>query len=323
MKILITEEQKKLLTEVVTSIVYHITHLTNLYNILVKNKFILTSKIGSESDNLHPELFYLSTARSKHSYYVDTRLETYKTIIEINGNKINSRYKGRAIQYWDQGKNKVLGNNARIDILKVSEMEDRILSNKSEIPNAKSYINSISILLDFTNINDITFHNKMMAKVIKEIILICLREKIPLYFYKRKSDMLNGQVNKSWDIKKVIEAVKNVKKEDISIYTKDTEYNLKKNQFYFLIQLYKHNKFKDLSGETKNWLTKFLNDWNNDRIKVIKTIEHIIYSNRLNFRNKYYSKFVEIMRKNNNINISDFLDSLYDKWSKIVVNENN
>lgn len=316
MKIIITEQQNNLLLERISSVVYHITGLSNLYNILVKDKFILTGKVGSEMDDLHSELFYFSTARSKHSYYVNTRLETYKTIIELDGDKINNRYKGKGVQYWDKGKNKVLGNNARIDILKVSEMEDRILSNKSEIPNAKSYMKSISILLDFINVNDVAFNNKMMAKIIKQIILICLRDKIPLYFYKRKTDMLNGQLNKVWDIKKVIEAVKHIKEEDISIYTKDIEYNLKKNEFYFLLQLYYHKDLKDLDKKTKNWLTKFLDDWNSDRIKVIKTIEYMIYSNRLNVRNKYYAKLVEIMRKNNNINVPDFLTSIYNKWQK-------
>lgn len=170
---------EQLLNEGSSDILYHFTSSHNLLNILKTNEISLTAAIGSKSDLdiNRKKFFFFSTTRSKKSGY--TRGEVK---IVLDGRKLGDNYKIIPVDYWRYPK-KPSDWETKADYIrsmKSSEQEDRIISDKSTIPNAKKYIKGIHFL-----INEYT---------ISEIIRYCEMYDIPLYVYKRREDWLN-QVN--------------------------------------------------------------------------------------------------------------------------------
>ncbi|MFW6243064.1 MAG: hypothetical protein ACOC2W_02800 [bacterium] len=132
---LINNEIHKLINEGITDIVYHFTYIPNLINILKTNKFMLTPVMGGESDEndyTKGRYFFLSTQRSKG-------MSGYGALngnvcIVLDGRKLSHNYKSIPIDFWSD------------TIHKSDEMEDRIVSDKPQIDNAKKYIIEIHVL---------------------------------------------------------------------------------------------------------------------------------------------------------------------------------
>jgi len=160
---------KKLLQERASDILYHITTIRKLYSILSGNRFILTPATTEKDYTINKNKFYfLSASRNlKNSYFnnylIDDEISYRETnilcILVLDGNKLGNKYKSIPVSYF----------KSRIN----NEMEDRIILNNPEIPNARSYIKEIHI---YGNTAIQTF-NKFFKIVYK------LRKDIPLYYY--------------------------------------------------------------------------------------------------------------------------------------------
>jgi uncharacterized protein YdcH (DUF465 family) len=111
---------------------YHYTQLSTVVSIVTSNRFELTFSSGA--DELSSKYsFYLSCTRIPTGQYAYPYYKnSVHCLIELDASKVSNNYKIVPIDYWGGMKD---------------ESEDRILSNKSSIDNAKSYIHAIHIYI--------------------------------------------------------------------------------------------------------------------------------------------------------------------------------
>jgi len=198
------EINKFQLNETLTDIVYHFTQSNLMVNILKTNSFSLTAAVGSKSDldvNSN-RFFFFSTTRSKSTGYVRGNVK-----MVLDGNKLNSNYKSVPVDYWQYSKNPkdYINKNDYNTALKSNEQEDRIVSYKSEIPNAIKYIIAIHVEYkdDQNRINEFI-----------DLIQYSKKYNIPIYFYANHNDWLNENKKGLIDINKIP-----TQKKDVNTYT--------------------------------------------------------------------------------------------------------
>jgi hypothetical protein len=178
------------LNEALTDEVYHFTHLSSLYNIFKTNEFITTAAVATSSDMVlnKGKFFFFSTTRSNSTGYVMGHAK-----LVLDGRKLNQRYKGVAVDYWQSSKNRndYLSDQDYKQALLNSEMEDRIVTNEPTIPKAMSYIKAIHILIGK--------YERIGAKKLEYFLTTAKENNIPIYFYDVKQNWLlqnkNGLVN--------------------------------------------------------------------------------------------------------------------------------
>lgn len=188
----------RLLTEGISSIIYHFTYFPYLVNIVKEDKFQLTNNLGTRSDlnTSKGKFYFLSTTRSKATGFNNRNVK-----IVLNGTKLGQKYKAFPIDYWqystkpeDYGNMEDPSSKASyINALQSNENEDRIVSDKPLIDNAMSYILETHILID----------NNYIRSVNKNDVIWLISEyknkNIPLYFYSEKRDFLLEDKNKRID----------------------------------------------------------------------------------------------------------------------------
>jgi hypothetical protein len=135
---------KELLQEAVSSILFHATSLYSAIQILKSREFVLSADFAKEAERrIDTPMFYLSTSRSRSGEYRYSRRENTMTnvtvLLVLDGNRLNQRYKGFAVEYWGFVDSK--------GIPLKDEMEDRIFSPNRTIP-IDSHIISIDVYLD-------------------------------------------------------------------------------------------------------------------------------------------------------------------------------
>lgn len=136
------KEYFKLYTEGASSILFHHTHIRNLIKILDTNKFKLTFSLSGNPDRekLKDHAFYMSFSRIRWSGY-NHGSGVGSVIIQVDGSKLNQRYKVEPIDYWRYG------FETRLKSAIADEQEDRLMYNKSSI-SASPYIQNVSILIN-------------------------------------------------------------------------------------------------------------------------------------------------------------------------------
>ena len=160
-KIYLTESQlNNLITERMSSKVYHYTSIYNVLKMSEEDTIYLQSALGGTANNSNNgKLFYLSTTRTKYqSFGYSNKFTNNAARIELNGDKLNNDFSGHAYSYWspNMGKYGYLKNTMGLNKDKQhhirDEAEDRLYSNKNSIEPAHKYINRIDIII--TDIND-------------------------------------------------------------------------------------------------------------------------------------------------------------------------
>lgn len=144
--------QKNILNERISPIVYHYCGYASCYGICENNQFVLSHIMrGTADGNINKTRHYLSLTRVKthkvgFSQHRDVR-------ITLDGEKLNSRYKGGPVDYWgaSMGKQWYMKDGAERGHFDThqsrTENEDRVFSKDPVIPNAKEYILRIDVLL--------------------------------------------------------------------------------------------------------------------------------------------------------------------------------
>lgn len=134
---------EEVLSEGSSQILYHFTRLNRLENILNNDSFYLTPAV-SKSEKTNGRDYFMSFTRSKSTKLgYGTKFDREDSVrVIINGQKLGSRYKIAPIDYWQYPKTpeSMLQTNS-------DEMEDRLVSNTNEIPNASKYITQIDIMM--------------------------------------------------------------------------------------------------------------------------------------------------------------------------------
>lgn len=180
----------KTLNEELSKNLHHITGFKQVINILKTDEFKLSPtearlKSGKRDD------FYMSFARSTESSYIKSLIDfpnsTSCIILELNGEKLNERYKGKPISFYGDliKKSKKSKHDQRRD-----EYEDRLISSKEKIPNAKKYIKAIHILFSPRD----RIYKEAKASIYR---IQKLAGNIPIYIYDDPKDLKAKRKNKA------------------------------------------------------------------------------------------------------------------------------
>jgi len=268
---IIKEEIKNYLTEGLSKIVYHYTYISHLISILEMNKFVTSSNLGSSWDEIKSgnKFYFFSTSRAKGSSGYGNRHGN--VVLVLNGDKLNQRYKAIPVDYWNYSKKRsdYYSDSEYINALKSLELEDRIITNKPYIDNAKDYIMEIHILVNFNNKR--YFNKEVINNIIKNT-------KIPIYFYKEEKSFQLQDKSKSIS-PELLELPDKYESEFSEYYTDE---NIKKRlvsyikEFFIKISpilIYKNGNMKN---KIENLLKKIVNEYNvNDEyIEILNKIEN-------------------------------------------------
>jgi len=268
------------LNEGISSFVYHFTYIHNLINILEENKFILSTNLGSDADlnTSKGKFYFFSTTRSKTKQYRNSNVK-----IKLDGRKLQSKYKAFPIDYWNYSKNpKDWGDKGSYrQALLSGEEEDRIVSNKPYIDNAKSYILEISVLIDKHDIENLKNKYDQLINLSKDIKIF--------YYTDKKSFLIEDKRN-----------VVNIN--DINFIKKDSEEGYKYVERFSLWRLASLLSYND--DEMKNRVIEILSK-EISKENIINKIDEILnkdkynyyheftYPNELTYRKKEYFTIIE------------------------------
>lgn len=277
---------KRYFRERLSDVLFHATKSKNLISILKKNQFILGLSIRADESS-YP--YYLSFARSKLGDYSKNK----DVIIEVDGNKLNQKYKGSPISYFN-------------DREYSNEMEDRLFNNKRILPNAHKYITRINI-----------DHSKVSDKDINIINSYSKKINIPLFIYENGNDMRTNK--KPMDYKTFIDMDNDIENPDVDLDMKSIEkeinslkeYNLFGILAYFLI----NNKFPPVD-KIKNHYS-FNNTYRNDLIEEIKN--DFFYYNTYDPKSLSYRIAMYILshiKKSKARNLTDLISKTIDRIIK-------
>lgn len=151
------------------NILYHFTSSHGVFAITQSGKFKLSAVTAGSDDQINKgRMFYLSMARTRQNAYSK---DTLSAVLELDGTKLKQKYKTAPVDYWQDPK--------------YSESEERILSNKPEIP-MWPYLLSLSISLEYmTDMSQL-----------RKIVIACKTRKIPVWLYQTAKDMYLGAPHK-------------------------------------------------------------------------------------------------------------------------------
>lgn len=198
-------ESRNLLTERVSSIVYHWCSPQTAVKILNTNRFSLMNNLfkAAESDIIgtsHKRMWYMSLTRNgKIGMGGYSNGEHTWVRLTLDGDKLNSRYHTKAIDYWgaEMGKN-ARYQNARKDGTKIkkpsidTESEDRLYSKKPFIEDATSYIKVIDIYFDISRY-DGTRNSFVSTDTVESVVYIALSQSNICKLYTSIKDFNNNK----------------------------------------------------------------------------------------------------------------------------------
>lgn len=193
------------LYERVSSVVYHFTFIENLIKIISDNRLkAAPSKYNScENPFSKGKSYFISTTRSgKVGFASGDNDGSYIVKFKIDGDKINTKYSGYAMDYF-------LGTGNR------NEMEDRILLNDPYINNFGLYVSELHIVIDPEYIERLFKRLGIhLYDFIDKIIEWCNENKIKLKLYENLKDF---RIEKNQiELNKIKDILKELKKENNS-----------------------------------------------------------------------------------------------------------
>jgi len=146
---------EQMLLEGASDIMYHFTQAKHAVSILTDNYFKLSVGDKRDKELNQGKDFYLSTTRTKILGFNSAPVK-----LVLDGRRLKMRYRIAPVKYFEGEK---------------TEQEDRIISDKQFIPNAKQYILSVHMV-----IND----------SLGSLVEICKENNIPFFVYRYYKDFL-------------------------------------------------------------------------------------------------------------------------------------
>lgn len=320
---------KDLLLEGFSSILYHVTSLSNGVNILNSDRFILTPVVGTDAES-QKKFYYMSFARTMTSGYHQFQDPREGLIyFKINGTKLGQKYKGDPIDYWQYSKY----GSTTTQMQQKMEAEDRLFSDKPFVPSATSYIDEIYVFIgsitykkdyDISSPNfgeytttwnmpdDITPHNQ---SYIRKLIISSKRLNIPTYLYYTKTDLLTNNKKNA------------VKLNDIDLSASYTKDRYIERYPYRLPLLYKMVSSKDTDSLLKRLISREMEEFDNFKRAAYSSVyksDYIVSLNGIfgNVRNspdslqrKFTDKIISFMGRNNIRDVKGLVEFLIDKYA--------
>lgn len=163
------------INEGISPIVYHFTEHVNAFNIIKSEQFQLSPAFRNDVEEEYAKnLYFLSTTRSRQGSY--HRGNSSGVMFTIDGRKVNARYKGGPVDYWQRSNS-------------FDEMEDRVHHNKPTMP-IKGIVTGIDVLI---NIDDSSnTHLDVLQRVTYLLYLYTKKNGLAFNAYRDVSSFLSG-----------------------------------------------------------------------------------------------------------------------------------
>jgi len=230
---------ENILDEGASDILYHYISPIYLIKALKNNKLTTIAAMGSDSDYIinKKKFYYLSTTRSKSSGYKKSNAK-----IVLDGRKLKQRYKFAPVDYWQYSKSDKLPKKVYSGAMTSLEQEDRIITDKPSIPNAKDYILEVHIQVGYTAID----------KIVENIIKICNNENIPIFLYDKTTNFYNQ--------------IKPINPKDYIYANRDDDYSTIDNTSeiitdFSIVSSFVSYKNDDLENDIQNYMEKNHNNY--------------------------------------------------------------
>ena len=178
------EQLKKILesenlNEGASDILYHFTSAHAVENMLKNDFFSLTLAVGGLADFKvnNGRHFFFSTTRSRSTGY-----KTGNVRLTLDGRALKQNYKFVPVDYWGYSKNPDDYNSMSDykQALSNNEQEDRIVSDKSKIPNASKYI------------SEIHYFYRKGYNFRKDLVQLSREKNIPIFVYDDEKNWHNA-----------------------------------------------------------------------------------------------------------------------------------
>ena len=287
---------KQLLMEGLSPVLYHATGVHHIVDILKSNSFQLTPSVGTSADLWHTKsgkLYFMSFTRHKHGAY--TTAHPGFGILKLNGRKLSQNYKGTAIDYWRDPKGEPVPARSQ-------ESEDRLFSDKPNIPNAKKYIEEIHVMVD---------PNDLRWPVIwRNLLILCKKSSIPLYLYEGKNDFMNQ--NKKNAISLDIKTLKATEKPNY--YSSSSVLRILKRDLSPVLELLHTPVGRPLSKEAKKLKDDIAKDYEYELAQIRKKIENSIHNHKTD-NLPIINSLVKSMEKMRANSIKELFDKIGEKWA--------
>lgn len=185
------------LFEANNDVLYHLTNVNALSNIINTDKFQLALNATNDSELKmgNSKYFYMSLARNVSSGYISDKGQGNSigvgVILKINGRKLSQRYSLKPVEYWGLENGRQGGD---IPTSRGREQEERLFSNDQYIDNALSYIDEIRILIPY-NIDQIHNNDEYAIKknsFYRKLYITLSKINVPVKWY------MQGDFSKSY-----------------------------------------------------------------------------------------------------------------------------
>lgn len=280
------------ITESLSKIAYHYTNILAARQILNSGQFELSSGLGSVEQQYMPrgKYYFLSTTRTRTGGYHDI-IGSSAVLFVLDGEWFNRHYKTRPVDYW-------LNRSPDQQHHRAHEAEDRVFSSESTIP-----IDGVTAVHIYVS-SDAEPQIKALAR---QTLIAAKRRHIPTYFYQDKKswrlldtrrttsgalpgqDLRKGHVSsrRRGYMTPWIELIKANSKEQLGKDADRIRYNL----------MYSYDRSESAKGLANDLSNARKPDSGPDRRHAITIIQY--------------------MRERGFTKVSEFVDSLAEKWKAI------
>ncbi|MGL5013354.1 MAG: hypothetical protein ACRC6V_03565 [Bacteroidales bacterium] len=281
-------------------VLYHILDIQTATSVLKNNEFVLASSGGTDAErNLHSADYYLSTTRHNLGKYSVSGASTNKVIFTLDGTKLGNNHKIIPVDYWGESFRKSAGGDY--------EAEDRVLSNKPTITNARKFILSARVLIGGTTGPSWNRRNSSDNRFLRRLAIQAKRHNIPLNIYYEAKDFLMDNKAKAVSIRTI----------DLTVSGKESHYASRgKSYLAPYLELYNRNDRAHLSNDAKDLLYSMHGRLPQEKAVSFKNDMHMERSSRVPKQRRAVEELITIMRKNSLDPVS-FLSLIIAKWKAI------
>lgn len=280
--------------EAVTDTIFYYTSLKSAYNILKTGTVNLTPTIRNDAEETvsNKKFYFMSLTRSRHGAYHGGN--NSGVLFELDGRRLSQSYNAKAVDYWD-----TLKNNIGVPLK--DEMEDRIFSDKPYLEILK-YIKNITILYD----------QDIRSSFVLPLYSIGRKLGKPTFVYKNNKDWIRNNTKNSVPFDEIKQLSLEIPK-SYQPFRKDN------SDVVSLIELYHKKKTSELSRNATKLKSKTRNP-----SEFKRSVMNDIHNNTGSISDgsvPSVRNLIEIIKKSEYNNLTDFLDFIYNKWKKIDVIE--
>lgn len=285
------------LFEGISDILFHRTGFKNLIQILETDQFELrpTFAKGAEQEQTRKktDLYFMSTARTKNSKYI---FDSRAPVLTLDGRKLKQNYSGYGMDYY--------GPSWREIDRGQYEQEDRVFSQKPNIPRAKKYILQIEIVMEY--------NADRAADIIFKIYTMAKKNGIPIKFYDSIRDRNTGNNPLSE------KAVRAELKRNLTKVDRGRQYTPPRRPMYegdAVPAIFLGLKFgpeDNIPADVKTRIDNFLRKWPGMDKGTVRSDFH--NANSSERHRNLITQIVAFMKKNNLRTIDDLGEFVYQKW---------